>query len=75
MEEPVVKRSVGRPTRFPGKTLQSRLTVSLTPACREHIESISRHLNCSLSDVVEYSVWQQEPGPPPTTTSTGGQDE
>jgi hypothetical protein len=75
MDEPVIKKRVGRPTRFPGKPHQSRLTVSLTPACREHIESISRKLSCSLSDVVEYSVWQQELGPPPTTTSTGGQDD
>jgi hypothetical protein len=71
MEEPVVKRPVGRPTRFPGKPLQCRLTVSLTPACREHIESLARRMSCSLSDVVEYSVWQQGAGSP-IVTSTGG---
>jgi hypothetical protein len=68
----VVRVGPGRPTRFPGKPRQCRLTVSLTPACREHIESLARRMSCSLSDAVEYSIWQQEPGPP-IVTSTGGQ--
>jgi hypothetical protein len=63
------RKPVGRPTRFPGKAYKHRLTVSLTPACREHIDSLARRMSCSLSDVVEYSVWQTLPT---TITSTGG---
>jgi hypothetical protein len=63
------RKPVGRPTRFPGKAYKHRLTVSLTPACREQIDSLARRMSCSLSDVVEYSVWQTLPT---TITSTGG---
>ncbi len=68
--EATTRKRVGRPTRFPGKPHKNRLTVSLTPACREHIDALARRMSCSLSDVVEYSVWQT-----PTITSTGGANE
>ena len=61
-------RRRGRPTRFPGKPNRDRLTVSLTPACRERILELSKRMSCSLSDAVEYSVWQI----PSTITTTGG---
>ena len=64
-------RRLGRPTRFPGKPNRDRLTVSLTTACRARIEELSRRMSCSLSDAVEYSVWQV----PVTATSTGDRDE
>ena len=67
MADSTDRRRRGRPTRFPGKPYKRRLTVSLTPACRDYIDSLARRMSCSLSDAVEYSVWQT----PTTTTSTG----
>jgi len=67
----MTSRRLGRPTRFPGKPNRDRLTVSLTTACRERIAAMSRRMSCSLSDAVEYSVWQVSF----TSTSTGDADE
>ena len=72
MEETTSIRRRGRPTRFPGKPYKDRLTVSLTPACRDYIEMLSRRMSCSMSDAVEYSIWQT---PLATITSTGGTNE
>jgi len=74
------KAGPGRPTRFPGKPNQTRLTVSLTPACRDRITELSGRMACSLSDVVEYSVWQVSKRlghalTQHTITSTGGEHE
>ena len=71
------KSKSGRPTRFPGKSRQQRLTVSITPACRERIHEMSMRMSCSLSDAVEYSVWQvnQRLQPAAAAASTGGQHE
>jgi hypothetical protein len=60
-------RPRGRPTRFPGKPTRSRLTVSLTRAGRERVTELSQRMSCSLSDAVEYCIWQSTL----TTTSTG----
>jgi hypothetical protein len=71
------KSKSGRPTRFPGKSRQQRLTVSITPACRERIHEMSVRMSCSLSDAVEYSVWQVNRRLQTATAaaSTGGQHE
>lgn len=52
--------NAGRPTRFPGKPSPSRLTVSLTPACRKRIKQLAKKMDCSESDTVEFSIWQLE---------------
>ena len=46
----------GRPTRFPGPH-KARLTVSMTPECRERIDEVAKRMGCSASEVVEFSVW------------------
>ena len=67
--EKAALRKRGRPTRFPGKPNQQRLTISLTPACRKRIAALATRMACSQSDVVEHSVWQvpEQPKTAPLT--------
>mgnify|MGYP003152933223 CR=1 len=52
------KSKRGRPTRFPGKPNRSRLTVSLTSAAKKRALEIAKDMKCSVSDAVEFCIWQ-----------------